>query len=424
MELTKGLLALREKKCAGIKDENVKEIYRKCFGSTWETTFSVEEDGTSFVITGDIEAMWLRDSSMQVLPYLDAAGEEEVWKALRGLVWKQAQCVNMDPYANAFNKNGDYSCWLKDDTEMGPYIWERKYEVDSLAFHLFLLEQVYQAAQKHCPERAGELVTPEEEKAIDQILRLWTTEQRHETSPYTFRRDSELETETLQNDGRGRAVGYTGMTWSGFRPSDDACYYNYLIPSNILAVSVLRGLQELPVQSGLKERAGKLADELEAGIEQYGIVSHPKYGEIFAYETDGLGNYRLMDDANLPSLLGIPLVPVKEEWKEVYSNTRKFLLSKDNPYYYEGAFAKGIGSPHTPEHYIWHIALCVQGMTSQDPKEKQEILDMLKTTTAGTSLMHEGFDVDNPDNFTRDWFAWANSMFCLFVNTCLEKKDS
>lgn len=419
MELTKGLLALREDACAAIKDENIQEIYRKCFGSTWETTLSLDEDGTSFVITGDIEAMWLRDSSMQVLPYLEGIGEEEVWKALRGLVWKQAECVNIDPYANAFNKNGDYSCWLKDDTEMGPYIWERKYEVDSLAFHLFLLEHVYQAAKEKRPESAGELLTEAEEQALEKILEVWKTEQRHATSPYTFRRDSDLETETLQNDGRGRAVGYTGMTWSGFRPSDDACYYNYLIPSNILAVSVLKELKKLPVREDLAEKAAKLAGELEEGIDRYGIIRHPEYGEIFVYETDGLGNYRLMDDANLPSLLGTTLVPVKEKWKEVYRNTRRFLLSAENPYYYEGKFGKGIGSPHTPERYIWHIALCVQGMTSEDPEEQKEILETLKNTTAGTNLMHEGFDVDAPEHFTRDWFAWANSMFCLFVNSLL-----
>ena len=192
-----------------------------------------------------------------------------------------------------------------------------------------------------------------------------------------------------------------------------------MIPSNILAVSVLKELKKLPVREDLEEKAAKLAGELEEGIDRYGIIRHPEYGEIFVYETDGLGNYRLMDDANLPSLLGTTLVPVKEKWKEVYRNTRRFLLSAENPYYYEGKFGKGIGSPHTPERYIWHIALCVQGMTSEDPEEQKEILETLKNTTAGTNLMHEGFDVDAPEHFTRDWFAWANSMFCLFVNSLL-----
>ena len=206
------------------------------------------------------------------------------------------------------------------------------------------------------------------------------------------------------------------MTWSGFRPSDDACYYNYLIPSNILALSVLEGLQGLPLQKEMLQKAEFLAEEIRKGIETYGMVEHPVYGKIFVYETDGLGNYRLMDDANLPSLLGIPLLPMREEWKEIYRNTRRFLLSADNPYYYQGSFAKGIGSPHTPKDHVWPIALCVQGMTSEDVREQEEIMRLLLSTTAGTDLMHESFHVEDPSKFTRDWFAWANSMFCLFAD--------
>lgn len=416
MELTKGLKALREEKCAGIKEEAIRTVYRKCFGSTWETTLSMEADGTAFVITGDIEAMWLRDSSMQVLPYLDGIGEDEVWHMFRGLIRRQAGQICTDPYANAFNKTGDYRCWEKDDTEMGPYIWERKYEVDSLAFPLYLLEKVWEKAKEVRQEEAADLVDSLVEQAVERILDVWKTEQRHESSPYSFQRDSELETETLQNGGRGRDTGYTGMTWSGFRPSDDACYYNYLIPSNILALSVLEGLQGLPLQKEMLQKAEFLAEEIRKGIETYGMVEHPVYGKIFVYETDGLGNYRLMDDANLPSLLGIPLLPMQEEWKEIYRNTRRFLLSADNPYYYQGSFAKGIGSPHTPKDHVWPIALCVQGMTSEDVREQEEIMRLLLSTTAGTDLMHESFHVEDPSKFTRDWFAWANSMFCLFAD--------
>lgn len=397
-----------EKDCSRIKDEEMERLYKNCFGCTWETTLSRQEDGTTFCITGDIEAMWLRDSSMQVLPYLRALEDEEVDAAVRGLIWKQAELILIDPYANAFNKNGDYACYSKDETEMGPYIWERKYEVDSLAFPCFLLEE-------YCRRKGGDVVTDRVKKAVRTILDVWKREQRHENSNYRFQRDSELPTETLSEEGKGSPVGYTGMTWSGFRPSDDSCTYHYLIPSNMLAVSVLKGLRELPLEQDLVEEAAALAEEIEQGIYKWGVVHHPEHGEIFAYEVDGLGHYNLMDDANLPSLLGAPWFGFCEKENPIYRNTRKFLLGKSNPFYFSGKLAKGIGSPHTPDGYVWHIALAVQGLTAETAEEKKELLETLKRTTAETWHMHEGFHPDRPEEFTRPWFAWADSMFCLLA---------
>src|SRR5699024_210654 len=225
--------------------------------------------------------------------------------------------------------------------------------------------------------------------------------------------------DTLSHDGQGAPVTYTGMTWSGFRPSDDACKYGYLIPANMFAAVVLKQLQEIATEifndSELAKQASDLAAEIDQGIQKYGKVEHPEYGTIYAYETDGLGNYNLMDDANVPSLLSMPYLGYCDIHDEIYQNTRKFLLSTSNPYYYEGKAAKGIGSPHTPEHYIWHIALAIQGMTAQTAEEKNEILALFKTTDAGENLMHEGFHVDDPKQYTRPWFSWANSMFSEFI---------
>ena len=254
MELTKGLKELLRADCEKIGEEQICEVYRKCFRSTWETTLSMEEDGSAFVITGDIGAMWLRDSSMQVLPYFRALSDEAVERALRGLIGKQAKLILTDAYANAFNKNGDYSCYSRDKTEMGAFIWERKYEVDSLAIPIMLLIKYVTATGQQ------DILTKEVLAALDRVLEVWETEQRHEASPYTFERDSDLETETLQNQGRGTPTAYTGMTWSGFRPSDDACRYHYLVPSNMLAVSALRRLCTLPVGEETICRAKKLAE--------------------------------------------------------------------------------------------------------------------------------------------------------------------
>lgn len=409
MELTKGLEELLHADCEKIGDEKICEIYRKCFCSTWETTLSMEEDGSVFVITGDIGAMWLRDSSMQVLPYFRAVSDEAVERALRGLIEKQAKLILTDAYANAFNKNGDYSCYSRDKTEMGAYIWERKYEVDSLAFPIMLLAKYVTATG------GQDILTEEVLAALDRILEVWETEQRHETSPYVFERDSDLETETLQHQGRGTPTAYTGMTWSGFRPSDDACRYHYLVPSNMLAASALRQLCALPVGEEMICRAKKLAEEISTGIYRHGIVIHPVHGEIFAYETDGLGHYNLMDDANVPSLLAAPWFGFCKKEDVLYQNTRRFVLSESNPYYYKGKAAEGVGSPHTPAGYVWHIAIAIRGLTAESREEQKEMLDMLARTTAGTGYMHEGVDANAPERYTRPWFAWANSMFCLLA---------
>ncbi len=406
--MTKEMQNLLNEDCRRIGDAETEKVYRNCFGCTWDTTLCRLEDGTSFCITGDIEAMWLRDSSMQVLPYLRALSDWQVNAAIKGLIWKQAEQILTDPYANAFNKDGDYACFRRDKTEMGPYIWERKYEVDSLAFPLFLLEEYYK-------RKKDDIVTDRVKEAIRTVIRVWKSEQNHENSNYRFERDSELPTETLCNEGKGSPVGFTGMTWSGFRPSDDACTYHYLIPSNMLAAVVLKGVQNLPLEKEIVEEANALAEQIEEGIYKWGVVRHPEFGEIFAYEVDGLGKYLLMDDANLPSLLGAPWFGFCKKNSPVYQNTRRFLLSKSNPFYYSGKLAKGIGSPHTPKGYVWHIALAVQGLTADSMEEKKEVLNTLLSTTAGTFHMHEGFHPDRPEEFTRSWFAWADSMFCLLA---------
>jgi uncharacterized protein len=214
-------------------------------------------------------------------------------------------------------------------------------------------------------------------------------------------------------------VAETGMTWSGFRPSDDACTYGYLVPSNMFAVVVLGYLAQIATQvlgePALAVEAQQLRDAIDAGIQTFAKVEHSRHGTIYAYETDGRGNYNLMDDANVPSLLSLPYLGYRAKDDPVYLNTRAFILSADNPYFYRGAVAEGVGSPHTPKGYIWHIALAMQGLTAADPAERERILGLLERTDAGTDLMHEGFSADDPSQFTRPWFAWANSLFSELV---------
>lgn len=389
----------------------LKSMFGRCFSNTIETTTELVEDGTTYVFTGDIPAMWLRDSTAQVRHYLPlAAKDTELQRVIEGLIKRQILYISIDPYANAFNKEPNNRGHKDDITEQNPWVWERKYEIDSLCYPIQLSYLYWRTVGKTSIFDAAFA------EAISAIIKLWKTEQRHfEHSSYRFSNPKRPWQDTLHNHGMGAPVNYTGMTWSGFRPSDDACTFGYLIPSNMFAVVVLGYIEEIAKEvynhTELAQQARALKKEIDYGIKTYGIYDHYKYGKIYACETDGFGNYSLLDDANVPSLLSIPYLGYKEAEHPIYANTRKFILSKDNPYYFEGKYAKGIGSPHTPKGYIWHIALIMQALTSNSDDEILYILDMLENTHAGTGLMHEGFNADNPEAFTRPWFAWANSLF-------------
>ncbi|MBX7392172.1 glycoside hydrolase family 125 protein [Clostridium chauvoei] len=397
-----------------IKDEKLKSLFFNCFINTIETTVTVEDDD-AFVITGDIPAMWLRDSTSQVEHYLPFVKNNENLKDLfTGLIKRQMNCILIDPYANAFNREANGQKWDNDITKDSPWVWERKYEIDSLCYPVRLI-------YKYWKESGDTSFFNDEIKNIfNIIIDLWITEQDHfGKSDYSFQRLNCSETDTLCNNGLGNPVGYTGMTWSGFRPSDDACKYGYLIPANMFASVALRYIEEIAEtiynDISLKDKAFKLRTDIENGIEKFGIIENKEFGKIYAYETDGLGNYNFMDDANVPSLLSIPYIEFRGIDDEIYQNTRKFILSKNNPFYYEGSAAKGIGSPHTPPEYIWHIALSMAGLTTNNKEEISDLLKTLLATDGDTGFMHEGFYCNNPKEFTRDWFAWSNSLFAHFV---------
>jgi uncharacterized protein len=390
-------------------------MFRTCFTNTITTTMQPMPDGTTFVITGDIPAMWLRDSAAQVRPYLVLAAQDQgVAAMIAGVVRRQMFYITIDPYANAFNAEPNGRRWDDaDETEMNDWLWERKYEVDSLCYPLQLAYLLWRAtgSTEHFDTTFRE--------AAGLILRVWRREQRHAESPYRFVRRNCPPTDTLSHDGRGAPVAETGMTWSGFRPSDDACVYGYLVPANMFAVVALGYLAEIAAgplaEPALADDARALAAEIRAGIEHFATLEHPQHGRIYAYETDGLGNYTLMDDANVPSLLSLPYLGWCAPDDPLYLNTRAFVLSPDNPFFFRGSAAEGVGSPHTPPRYIWHIALAMQGLTAADPAERERMLELMERTDAGAGMMHEGFDVDDPGRFTRPWFSWANMMYCELV---------
>ncbi len=353
------------------EEPKIYQIFENCYTNTLDTTVKSLEDGTSYVITGDIPAMWLRDSVAQLRPYLILAKEDKgIADILVGLVKRQFMYINIDPYANAFNEEANGNCWEKDETKMNDWLWERKYETDSLCYPIQFAYLIWKntGREDHFDETFTE--------GVKKILRVFRTEQEHEEkSPYRFIRRNTYFTDTLSRDGKGALVkSGIGMTWSGFRPSDDACTYGYLVPSNMFAVVVLGYLEEIAenvLKNGnLSEEARELKNQIYEGIENYAVTKKEGYGEVYAYEADGFGQFNLMDDANVPSLLSMSYIGYKGRNESVAENTRKLILSEANPYYYKGTKADGIGSPHTPVGYVWHISLAMQGLTAETKEEK------------------------------------------------------
>lgn len=390
------------------------EMFKNCYSDTLENTIKYGEDGTVFMLTGDIPAMWLRDSTNQLRPYLITASEnEKVSKIIEGVMKKQFLCILRDPYANAFNECENGAGHQDDDTDMLPDVWERKYEIDSLCYPLQLAYLYWKNTGRISHFDALFL------EALKTVVKVWQTEQNHtENSPYYFSRKGVPLQDTLSSN----PVGVTGMTWSGFRPSDDGCVYGYLIPSNMFAITVLGYAEEILdsfyKEPELKKKITKLKEEIKEGLNKYGKIKDEDFGEIYVFETDGLGNVYQIDDANVPSLLSMPYYGFCDINDPVYQNTRKWVLSKKNPYYFEGTAACGIGSPHTEDNFIWHIGLAIQGMTTTDPKEKELLLDYFERTDADTGFVHEGFHKDDPFKFSRPWFSWSNAMFVEFVLNC------
>jgi meiotically up-regulated gene 157 (Mug157) protein len=378
-------------------NSHLQEMFRTAL---LDTTKLAQEapDGTAYVKTGDIPAEWLRDSSAQVRPYLYyAKSDPTIRELLRGIIARQAKYLQIDPYANAFTL--DYR------------VWEEKFELDSLAYPVTLAWSYWHTTGD------DSIFTPDESKALDAVLATMQREQDHpKNSRYTHKE--------LPQDGKGNPVAYTGMIWTGFRPSDDACYYNYLIPSEMFAVVALSDMAQIErdVYHNLikSHEALSLRDEVQQGIQRYGMVPVSKYGYIYAYEVDGLGHAILADDANVPSLLSAPYIGYVPANDRYYLNTRAFLLSQDNPSYYTGSVARGIGSWHTPDHWVWPLAMVMEGLTATTQSEKQDVLNELLASDPGDHLLHESFNPDDPKQFTRPDFGWPNSLFSEFVLTSFQ----
>lgn len=402
------------------------ELFANCFPNTLDTTVELGEiDGRpdTFVITGDIHAMWLRDSSAQVQPYVSLAGQDPALaRLLAGVIHRQTACTLIDPYANAFNRGPTGSPFASDETEMKPEVWERKWELDSLCYPVRLAHAYWKAT--------GD-VSPFDERwrqtARLAVATMKVQQRKDGPGPYSNKRTTSWSPDMVPGQGFGHPVRPTGLIASLFRPSDDAALFPFHVPSNMFAVVSLRQMAEMhEVIAGDAAFAAEcraLADEVDAALLRHAVVQHATRGRVWAYEVDGYGNAYLMDDANAPNLLGATYFGYTAA-PEVTAATRALILSDDNPYFHAGRVAEGLGSPHTPGRRVWPIAIVMRALTSTDDEEILTALRMLVATDAGTGFMHEAFDVDDPAQFSRPWFAWANTLFGELVLTLYRAKPA
>ena len=398
-----------------IRDPEWAALFRNCFSNTLETTVqlgAVAGRPDAFVITGDIEAMWLRDSTAQVWTYLPYAAEDALLRTVfQGVIRRQTACILIDPYANAFNREPSGGHWQSDHTDMAPEVYERKWEIDSLCYPIRLAHGYWRATGDTEPFDASWLA------AMRRVVRTFREQQRQAGAhgPYLFQRTAREAMDSLPIRGFGNPVAPVGMICSAFRPSDDATIFPFLVPSNLFAVRSLRQLAEmlaaLELAADLAAECRQMAEEVEQALAAYAIHEHPRHGRIYAYEVDGFGGRVFMDDANVPSLLALPYLGCCAPDDPVYLATRRFILSADNPWFFTGRLGAGVGSPHTGFNRIWPIGITMRALTSRDDEEILACLQLLQASSAGTGYMHEGFDPDNAADFSREWFAWANSLF-------------
>jgi meiotically up-regulated gene 157 (Mug157) protein len=414
---------------AGTGNKELAWLFENCFPNTLDTTvdFSmVNGRPDTYVITGDIDAMWLRDSTAQVWPYLPLMkGDQKLQQLITGVINRQVQCIHLDRYANAFYKDGTKeSEWKKTDiTEMKPGIHERKWEIDSLCYPIRLAYKYWKLTGDITPFDA------QWKESVELTVKTFKEQQRKDgDGPYTFQRTTSWATDGVPVSGYGYPVKPVGLICSVFRPSDDATLFSFLIPSNFFAVVSLKQAAEMVnTISGdavLANECLALSAEVNKALQQYAVAMHPQFGKVYAFEVNGFGSYNLMDDANIPSLLSLPYLGAMPKTDKIYQNTRRLVLSPYNPFFFKGKAGEGIGGPHAGMQMIWPLSIIMRGLTSNSDTEIRQCVSTLIGTHGGTGFMHEAFHKDDPAKFTRKWFAWANTIFGEFIMQLNKEKPA
>ena len=413
-----------EKVTSMLENPRLKWMFANCYPNTLDTTVHYAEDENglpdTYVFTGDIPAMWLRDSGAQVWPYVRYVNEDpQLKKMIAGVIRRQFKCICIDPYANAFNVDPVGAANKTDWPSANPYVFERKWELDS---HCYPIRLAYEYWKKSGDDSVFDSIWHE---AIRKMLAVMREQQRKDgPGRYRFLRITDRQLDTKCVVGKGNPVNPVGLIASAFRPSDDATTFEFLVPSNFMAVSSLRKaaeiLSDVNNDSELASECLALASEVEKGLREYAVYEHPDFGKIYAYEVDGFGSRFLMDDANVPSLLAMSYLGDVPADDPIYMNTRRFVWSESNPYFHSGAAGEGIGGPHIMSDVIWPMSIMMKAFTSDDDDEIRECICQLMTTDAGTGFMHESFYKHDSEVFTREWFAWQNTLFGELILKIIE----
>jgi meiotically up-regulated gene 157 (Mug157) protein len=416
-----------------IKDPDLKRLFENSYPNTLDTAIKwkgyAANDSTeelTFIITGDINAMWLRDSANQMqsyLPLLNASSSPDSLASLyRGVINLQARYLLTQPFCESFqaptesgippqnNTNSDT------DTVYPPFnnetVFECKYELDSLAAFLEISSNYYSATKDITFFTKYQWVS-----AVQAILNVanamlttstYTANGSVAVSPYTWERETNRASETTENSGLGNPVqNGTGLIRSFFRPSDDATIFQFLIPSNMMFSAKLALcapiMSQIPGQQALANEMQSLSSSLRSAITDWGIINHPKFGHIYAYEVDGYGGQNIMDDANVPSLLSAPFIGYLSQSDSVYQNTRSVLLSAHNPYFMRGPVINAIGGAHDGPGFGWPMASIVRILTSDDDAEITQALQEIVSSTDQLGLIHESINTFNVTDWTRQW---------------------
>ena len=408
-------------------DQKIKEVKRilkdnprlawmfgNCFPNTLETTAHYRQpdgDDDTFVYTGDIPAMWLRDSGAQVWPYVPFVRKDpKLRRLIRGVILRQFKLMAIDPYANAFNDGPTGAGWQTDETDMKKEVYERKYEIDSLCYPIRLAYAYWLATGDDT------IFGDAWQRAIAAVVKTFREQQRKDgLGSYRFYRVTDRTYDTVGWGGYGAPAKPVGLIASVFRPSDDATTFPFLVPSNFMAVSAMNKAAEILRKTNgdarLADDCARLAREVSAALKQHAVYPHPKYGDIYAFEVDGYGNHLLADDANVPSLLSLAYLGDVDPADPIYQNTRRFVWSDDNPWFFRGRAGEGIGGPHAGRQLAWPMSIMMKVFTARDDEEIARYMTMLMHTDGGTGFMHESFNVDDATSYTRPWFAWTNTLF-------------
>ncbi|KAL5606764.1 uncharacterized protein BROUX77_003957 [Berkeleyomyces rouxiae] len=418
-------------------DPDLFRLFENTFPSTIDTCIKwmgVADDNTdeelAFIITGDIDAMWLRDSANQLQVYRDLikSRDDELAALFRGAINMQARYIMKAPYCNAFQAppesgipvgfgGGGSTVYPAFDRSL---VFTCNFELDSFGAFLQLSQDYLQATGD--VEFFGKFhwlgaVETIMKTAKDMTASTYDEDGKPRPLPYKFNSQTTTMTGTLNNIGTGNPVAYTGMVRSPFRPSDDTAVFEFLVPSNMMFARYLEAAAN--ITNHLSSAPGTLAAEIETmahnireAISKNAVIEGPgNTGPMYAFEVDGFGGRNLMDDANIPSLLSAPFLGYLDADDAVYQNTRKFVLSKQNPWYCEGPVINAIGGPHIKPGAAWPMSSTVQIMTSNNETEIEKALIELLASTAGIGLIHESVKSDSVKAYTRPWFSWANGLF-------------